>query len=94
MGYFSNGTEGISYQEHYCYNCVNFRNKEGIPDSEGCAIWDLHWRWVGEKENKEVKQEALDHFIPQGPVKCKGWNGNDIEIQDNLECVMFIRKEQ
>ena len=56
MGYFSNGTEGISYQEHYCYNCVNFRNKEGVPYTEGCAIWDLHWRWVGEKENKEVKQ--------------------------------------
>ena len=38
MGYFSNGTEGMFYQEEYCCTCAN---SEG-DDAPGCAIWDAH----------------------------------------------------
>ena len=33
MGYFSNGTEGMDYQERYCRRCRH---------GEDCAVWDAH----------------------------------------------------
>ena len=33
MGYFSNGTEGMGYQEKYCWHCAH---------DGGCAVWDAH----------------------------------------------------
>lgn len=36
MGYFSNGTEGELYQEHYCFRCIHW------SEDEGCPIWDTH----------------------------------------------------
>lgn len=33
MGYFSNGTEGILYEEAYCDRCVH---------RDGCAVWSAH----------------------------------------------------
>ena len=55
MGYFSNGSEGDSYQRKYCEACVNFKD-EGLGDT--CAIWDLHL--FGGKDF----QQAKDYFIP------------------------------
>lgn len=34
MGYFSNGTEGICYEEQYCEKCY-FGDK-------ACAVWNAH----------------------------------------------------
>lgn len=47
MGYFSNGTEGMAYENEYCEGCVNWKPRmkpDGTPDkgTEGCEIWDLH----------------------------------------------------
>ena len=36
MGYFSNGTEGMDYQEQYCFKCRNW------SDEKGCAVWNAH----------------------------------------------------
>lgn len=33
MGYFSNGTEGMMYEEKYCSKCIHGGN---------CAVWDAH----------------------------------------------------
>lgn len=33
MGYFSNGTEGMSYEEHYCCRCLH---------QDGCTVWLAH----------------------------------------------------
>lgn len=35
MGYFSNGTEGMFYQEEYCEKCVHDINGD-------CPIWLAH----------------------------------------------------
>lgn len=38
MGYFSNGSEGESYHEHYCARCVHDDEENG----KYCPIWNLH----------------------------------------------------
>ena len=35
MGYFSNGSEGMDYQAHYCDRCVHDANQD-------CPIWAAH----------------------------------------------------
>jgi hypothetical protein len=38
MGYFSNGTEGLSYELHFCSRCIH-----GDGESAGdCPIWSAH----------------------------------------------------
>ena len=66
MGYFSNGTQGICYEEKYCCDCVHY---------DACRVWLLHLDYnYGQfkEENKEIKK-ILDMFIPQiglGNGKC------------------------
>lgn len=33
MGYFSNGTEGMAYEEEWCARCVH---------QDGCEVWLVH----------------------------------------------------
>lgn len=33
MAYFSNGAEGMIYEDHYCAHCVH---------CDGCAVWMAH----------------------------------------------------
>ncbi len=77
MGYFSNGTEGEMYMEHYCYRCMNWRDNG--TGTEGCPIIDLHLLWnydaVG-KDADKTKATALSQFIP-------------ITKTENGECTMF-----
>ena len=55
MAHFSNGTEGMVYEEMYCFRCIH------CPDEEnGCAVWDAHFLYNGDKE----KQDLLDLLIP------------------------------
>ena len=63
MGHFSNGTEGMDYQEKYCFSCINYRDKED-GRGPGCAVWDAHLLYVGQKEFQEI----LDLFIPQKEI--------------------------
>lgn len=38
MGYFSNGTAGMLFEEQYCQHCIH----EGPPDGPGCAVMLAH----------------------------------------------------
>lgn len=38
MGYFSNGAEGMDYEETWCRRCVHYGPEEG----PGCPIWLAH----------------------------------------------------
>lgn len=40
MGYFSNGTEGMSYQERYCDRCRHDANGD-------CPVWNAHLMFNG-----------------------------------------------
>jgi len=59
MGYFSNGTEGMDYEEHYCRRCVHY----GPEDGPGCPIWGAHllYAYNGPDEAKTI----LDMLIPR-----------------------------
>ena len=62
MAHFSNGTEGLMYQEKWCYGCHHWR------EATGCPIWFLHELHVGEHD----WQPALDRMIPMVPKTIKG----------------------
>lgn len=38
MGYFSNGTQGMVYEEDWCLKCVHHNGDDG----DGCPVWALH----------------------------------------------------
>lgn len=53
MGYFSNGTEGMDYQERYCSKCWHDRD-------ERCPIWMLHMTYPYKRDPEtEVILNAL-----------------------------------
>ena len=65
MAYFSNGTEGMSYEEEYCSRCVH---------CDACPVWGLHFEHNYTK-NEEIKS-ILDYLIPRrkdglGNEKCR-----------------------
>jgi len=74
MGYFSNGTEGMMYEERFCCNCIH--NKE----DEQCPVWYIHevfnYDAVGKDADNKIKK-ILNTLIPR---TADGFNG---------ECSMF-----
>ena len=65
MAYFSNGSEGMAWQERNCDRCVNYLDN-GDGRGPGCPIWDVHmihnYTDVNEKESV-----AARHLDPPGP---------------------------
>lgn len=89
MGYFSNGTEGMMYEEEYCYNCANYEKKpyEQFPEEGGsCPIMDAHYAGNYDQHSKskysKSLREVLDTLIPR---RADGFN--DI-------CSMFTPKPE
>lgn len=64
MGYFSNGSEGLDWEERNCRGCVH----DPANDSErGCPILMLHVEWNYDQlkpEHKDAKA-ILDVLIPE-----------------------------
>ena len=56
MAYFSNGTEGMDYQERYCKRCAN-------DVKQDCPVWLLHLMHSSEQCNKP--DNFLDVLIPR-----------------------------
>ena len=71
MAYFSNGAEGMDYEEHYCSKCVHFKGEEGL-----CPVMDAHWHFAYDLCNKmeDPGKVILDLLIPMNekhyPAKC------------------------
>lgn len=61
MGYFSNGTEGDSYEEKYCQKCIH--------SEKDCPILVLHSVYNYEMCNKD--NSFLDVLIPRSADKLK-----------------------
>ena len=77
MGYFSNGTEGLMYEERYCARCVH--------DNKGtCPVLVAHLLFAYELCNEKVHpgKVMLDMLIPLSKDGC----GNE-------QCVMFVEKD-
>ena len=54
MAYFSNGTEGMIYEETYCYNCIHYEN---------CPILNEHF--LHNYSDDAGKRAILDWLIPR-----------------------------
>lgn len=68
MGYFSNGTEGMMYEEEFCNNCTNWIERDG-SDVKSCPIMDAHFwsnydQFSKSKYSKSLKL-VLDTLIPR-----------------------------
>ncbi len=77
MGHFSNGSEGMAYQEKYCSRCVH-----DDPDM-GCEIWGAHILYCGELTNVPAIESPgsaiLDMLIPRTGTT-------------NKQCKLFFEK--
>lgn len=50
MAYFSNGSEGADYREHYCSICAHDAQRN-------CPVWLLHLNYNGEQHAEYAKNE-------------------------------------
>jgi hypothetical protein len=58
MGYFSNGSEGDSYESYYCANCIHDVNQD-------CPILLIHLEHNYEQFDNEIIKAILDLLIPR-----------------------------
>jgi hypothetical protein len=79
MGYFSNGTEGDSYEAAFCFRCIHQNGKDG---QSGCAIWLAHMLHNYEECNKP---ESILHLL----IRRGDWKKGE---PWNFECEMFVEK--
>lgn len=63
MGYFSNGSEGMDYQEHYCSKCIH-------DEKQSCPVWLLHLLHNYEECNKP--DSFLHVLIPRTKTGANG----------------------
>jgi len=61
MGYFSNGTEGIIYQEQYCSRCLHNNDKQA------CPVIFLHFLYNYDECNNP--NSFLNELIPRSADK-------------------------
>lgn len=72
MAYFSTGSEGGGYTEHYCKNCLNWKK------DVGCPIWSLHWDFNYKQCDDPKLEKILSRLIPRTEDKlsneeCSMW---------------------
>lgn len=60
MGYFSNGTEGMMYEERYCSKCVHYK-----PEDGGCMVWLAHLIHNYDQHDNDGVKAVLDLLIPR-----------------------------
>lgn len=105
MGYFSNGTEGLSFEEHFCSNCAHMPK----ADDQCCPVWSAHLFFAYElcNQKKHPGKVILDMlierdekggqrcvmFIPQAKVGPKRHEAQKAELQALLTRCQEILKE-
>lgn len=85
MGYFSNGTEAVIFEEMYCVRCVHSDWREGKeigdPDNPCCPVWNAHFLYCHEECNSKSNAKAiLDMLIvpqPDGDQQCAMFHAKD-----------------
>lgn len=76
MGCFSNGSEGLDYQERYCKRCIH---REDQTKDRYCPLWSAHlvYSYSGGPE----AQEILNRLIPRSE-----------DGLSNEQCAMFVER--
>ena len=69
MGYFSNGTEGMAFEEAWCSRCVHsdISGDREIGVDPACPVWFAHQLFAYDLCNEEehAGKVILDMLIPQ-----------------------------
>jgi hypothetical protein len=60
MGYFANGTEGMTYEAEYCARCVH------DDEENNCPVLVIHVLHNYEQHDKPELKTILDLLIPIG----------------------------
>src|SRR5690349_19815070 len=94
MAYFPNGTAGMLYEEQYCYNCRNYRDK-GDGRGFGCAIWDAQLLYSYDECNNDGKTHIIDGVPHVNPPLSNAKAMLDMLIPEDAEgfpaeCSMFL----
>lgn len=85
MAYFSNGTEGMDWEERNCVHCANARSE----DDGGCPITDLHFEFNYEQGTKGKTAKTIKHFLDVLiPSEKKEWG------TFAGKCSMFLDKKE
>lgn len=82
MAYFSNGTEGLDYEQHYCERCDH---RPVNPDAGDCPIWVAHMLFNYDREKNEAVASILDSLIPMVPRTFK----DGLTVSFAGECKFF-----
>lgn len=77
MGYFSNGTEGMIYEEQYCSRCIH---RDGPDGKTGCHVWLAHLLHSYKECNNP--DSILDLLIPRSKDKLS-----------NEQCKLFVESD-
>lgn len=93
MGYFSNGTEGMIFEEQWCSRCVHSDDRPGKEigdrDNPPCPVWMAHLMFAyDECDSKSNAKTILDMLItPREETASDGFG-----ILTN-ECKMFHARD-
>ena len=63
MAYFSNGTEGMMYEEQFCDKCVH-QGIDSNGEGKGCPIWNAHFMYNYDAAGNETAKGILEMLIP------------------------------
>lgn len=87
MAYFSNGEEGLDYQEEFCFRCQHWPKEE----TKGCPVWGVHVFYAYELCNEKGPGKAiLDMLIPMELYKAT--DGGEIPMAG--QCTMFLKSQK
>jgi len=63
MAYFSNGTQGMDYEDKYCFHCIHSK------ELDFCPCWAAHKLWNHEEAHNQDsilhKMIPMVEFVPQ-----------------------------
>ncbi len=85
MAYFSNGTEGLDYQEQFCFRCEHYPDDE----TKDCPIWSAHFFHNSDRHTNEAVGSILDMLIPM--VDHTFTDGLTLQVAG--QCSFFTRKQ-
>jgi hypothetical protein len=82
VGYFSNGSEGMDFEEQFCRRCIHYGPEEG----PGCPVWFAHLLFAYEECNSDSNAKTiLDLLIERKQITAD--DGFPLAVN---ECKMFV----
>lgn len=66
MGYFSNGSEGESWEARWCARCVHSVGHDPVWSPNGCPVLELQYLW--NREQTPAANDLHNHREPKDPA--------------------------